>query len=94
MLNSLSSVIIASLAFAEKHEGRLDALPDAPYLAIFKQAFARHGRYVLAPTFLVGGQFRPALDFSMEEPKIHIRQVQDIRPDDLDQALFDAVGQN
>jgi hypothetical protein len=26
--------------------------------------------------------------------KIHIRQVQDIRPDDLDQALFDAVGQN
>ena len=37
---------------------RLDA-PNSPNLAVFKKAFARHGRYVLAPAFVVGGQVRP-----------------------------------
>jgi hypothetical protein len=73
---------------------RLDAPPDSPYLAIFKEAFARHGRYVLAPAFMVGGQVRPALDLSIEKAKIHFRKVQDIGPDDIDKAVFDAVGQN
>jgi hypothetical protein len=73
---------------------RLDAPPDSPNLPNFKKAFSNHGRYMLAPVFMVGGQLRPALDLSIGKTIVYFRRIQDIGPDDIDRVCFDPVGQN
>jgi hypothetical protein len=73
---------------------RVNPPPDSPNLPRFKEAFAKHGSYLLAPVFMDGGRPRPELGLAIAKTKIHFRTVANLGPDDIDRACLNPSGEN
>jgi hypothetical protein len=64
-------------------------LHDSGALAAFTAAAAQHGRYLLVPLVVAGGDLRALYELAIEKAAIEMRQARDIRdPSDPDWAVL------
>jgi hypothetical protein len=66
--------------------------PGSDNLSGFKRELARHGRYNLAPVFVVRGKFRPDMGLAIQKTEVHFRRVEDLGPDDIDGECIGPAG--
>lgn len=69
---------------------RMNPEPDSPYLANFKAAYSKQGKYLLILVSLVAGSPNPTphFDLAIGKTEIHFRRVEDVRKNEADAAIF------
>jgi hypothetical protein len=87
-------VLDTSMAVVVGRVHRMNPEPDSPHLALFKQQYNKHRKYLLIPVTITISSKQslvPHLDYAIGKKEIHFRHVSEIEEGDIDSVIYERI---